>query len=42
MAEGQFSVGKSKLPFVGIGGEQENKALKVSGGLRGHCNKYKC
>ena len=39
MAKGQFSVVKSKLPFVGIGvdhaGEQENKVLKVSGGLRG-------
>ena len=39
LKEGQFSVVKSKLPFVGIGvdhaGEQENKVLKVSGGLRG-------
>ena len=37
--EGQFSVVKSRLPFVGIGvdhaGEQQNKMLKVSGGLRG-------
>ena len=37
--EGQFSIVKSRLPFVGIGvvhaGEQQNEMLKVSGGLRG-------
>ena len=39
LSEGQFSIVKSRLSLVGIGvdhaGEQENKLLKVRGGLRG-------
>ena len=39
MQDGQFSVVKSKLPFVGLdvdhAGEQENKLIKISGGLCG-------
>ena len=41
LEDGQFSV-KCKLPFVALGvdhaGEQENKSLKISGGLRGIAN----
>ena len=42
MNNGEFSVVKSRLPFVALGvdhaGEQENKLLKISGGLRGIAN----
>ena len=39
---GEFSVVKSRLPFIALGvdhaGEQENKLLKISRGLRGIAN----
>ena len=39
---GEFSVAKNNLPFTATGvdhaGEQENKVLKVYGGLRGIAN----
>ena len=42
LAGGEFSVAKNDLPFTAIGvdhaGEQENKVLKVHGGLRGIAN----
>ncbi len=42
LAVGEFSVAKNDLPFTAIGvdhaGEQENKVLKVHGGLRGIAN----
>lgn len=42
LADGEFSVAKNDLPFTAIGvdhaGEQENKVLKVHGGLRGIAN----
>lgn len=41
--EGNFSVNKSGIPFTGIGAdhglEQENKAMKVLGGIQGIANK---
>ena len=37
--EGNFCVQKSRIPFVAVGrdhaGEQENKVLKIQGGLQG-------
>ena len=42
LESGKFSVVKNKLPFVAIGvdhaGEQENKLLKLEGGLTGIAN----
>lgn len=42
LEEGGFTVKKSQIPFTAIGpdhaGEQENKVLKVQGGLRGIAN----
>ena len=42
LTDGRFSVSKSDMAFTGIGAdhgiEQENRALNVFGGIKGHWN----